>query len=160
MVCDECHGRGSNAGVEIEVCRECLDGYEPCKLHKCRQCDGSGAVCPLCRGMRFVRERAWDARYGGGYIRVSNKVGEPDDRCPKCMEGNNVNRRMETQAINKYLLRWRSEYDPEHDVEAERRAERDAYQAEWRANSGPNRWERQRRKRSEQQSPPEEEGDA
>src|SRR5262245_10572946 len=71
--CEECHGRKSNAGTELEVCQACQAGPAPCKLHKCRACDGSGQVCPYCRGMRFVREREWDTRHGGGYIRVPTK---------------------------------------------------------------------------------------
>lgn len=136
--CDECHGNGSNAGVELAFCLACQTGYEVCPLHKCRQCDGAGAVCPTCRGMRFIRDREWDPRWGGGQA----------VRCPTCTEGNNINRDREMAAVRKYLLRWRTSADAQRDLDAERRAERDAYQAEWRANNGSNKWARQRAKRA------------
>src|SRR5713101_471677 len=63
--CHRCQGHGSGAGRVLDRisnvttgeiiergCIACWDGYAngPCPAHVCHYCDGSGLVCPTCRG--------------------------------------------------------------------------------------------------------------
>ena len=100
--CDLCFGYGSHAGIALYTCQGCQTGYEPCPLHTCLQCGGTGLVCPQCRGMRFVRAHEWDAHRSTSVEVI---------RCPKCCEGNNVNVELELRVIERYMARWRADHD-------------------------------------------------
>lgn len=91
-MCSECHGHGSWNAFAVEFCKDCHQGDEPCAIHQCRACSGSGAVCPVCRGMRFCRDGH------GGII-----------RCEACCEGNNVSAPLEYRAIIRYLHRQKGQ---------------------------------------------------
>ena len=124
--CADCLGRGTlePAGI-IAECAECWEGM-PCGLHQCRSCEGAGAVCPACRGMRFLR-------LGGG------RVGP----CEFCTEGNNFNGDVERGTIRRYMLRYdigqrpgvgmRRDDDMPEKPTPEQVAE---YRAHWVANHG------------------------
>lgn len=93
-VCMACLGTGAYGFAgDISDCGICADlqrqrrGY--CGAHKCRQCDGKGVVCPICRGMRFLR-----------VPRASN--GNDIMRC-ECCEGNNVNPLTEMRLIERHI---------------------------------------------------------
>jgi hypothetical protein len=76
-ICAGCVGRGVSGGRD------------------CALCNGKGAVCPACRGMRFLRLR-----------RKYHQPWESDlARCSVCCEGNNVNEALEMQAIRAYIAR-------------------------------------------------------
>jgi hypothetical protein len=91
--CADCFGRGSSAGLELDDCHDCHAGEGPCRQHMCRRCNGSGVVCPLCRGDRRVRAAAWsNARTSVDLL-----------RCPLCCEGNNVNAAIEMRAVQYFL---------------------------------------------------------
>ena len=71
---------------------DCL-GVGHTSFGPCSRCNGKGATCPKCRGMRFVRSRQrgrqpWEAEV---------------IRCPTCTEGNNVNELAEIKAIKAYI---------------------------------------------------------
>lgn len=100
--CERCFGYGTDAGLAINLCAGCQTGPGPCPTHTCRQCDGSGLVCPQCRGMRFVRTHEWDQH---------SPFSDALDRCVKCTEGNNVSHKLEKQVIERYMARWRMEHD-------------------------------------------------
>ena len=99
--CELCRGRGSHSGLAVYTCLGCKDGYEPCPLHTCPQCGGSGLCCPKCRGMRFLRAHEFDVNRGT-VVQVI--------RCD-CCEGNNVSAQKELQLISRYMLRWRTNHD-------------------------------------------------
>lgn len=90
--CPDCGGRGTHAwdGL-LSQCGFCTQMEGPCITHKCRRCDGSGMVCPRCRGMRFLR--------------VPAPVGAELVRCDSCCEGNQVNIALERRTILRYLNR-------------------------------------------------------
>lgn len=76
-ICTSCAGRGRSGGRD------------------CSMCNGKGAVCPACRGMRFLRLR-----------KKYHQPWESDlTRCAVCCEGNNVNEALEMQAIRAYVAR-------------------------------------------------------
>ena len=80
-----------------------------CSGRGCQQCDGSGRVCPACRGMRVVRVSSqfranWHYRDGS---RCDTALPEGLNtvqltRCAVCTEGNNVNADKEAAAIQRY----------------------------------------------------------
>jgi RecJ-like exonuclease len=77
-LCIDCRGSGRNGGYG-----------------RCDRCQGKGAVCPACAGLRFVRlhhkgAQSWDCEV---------------TRCSVCMEGNNVNEMREVRAIRAYIAR-------------------------------------------------------
>jgi len=78
-------------------CRACHGQAFPCEIHKCRRCDGSGLVCPACRGDRIVQLFEWTI------ATPHIKVG----RCEICCEGNQVNSAKEQRAIDAYLAKQR-----------------------------------------------------
>lgn len=120
MRCDRCGGLGVYHGSDAEMalaighCVACMNpnAAKACGRHACHICDGSGAVCPACRGARFVRR---DVPYG-----------HPDFgqalRCETCCEGNQVSQTKERRAIERYLVG----YVPDTRTPAERDAERKA----------------------------------
>ncbi len=76
-LCFDCAGRGRNLG------------------RTCPMCNGKGAVCPACHGMRFLHMR-----------RRHHQPWEADiERCQVCCEGNNVNEALELRAIRDYIAR-------------------------------------------------------
>jgi hypothetical protein len=87
VLCIECFGKGTTR-PEAHLCLECrTQGF--CPLHRCRICQGSGVVCPRCRGMRFVR--------------MPKQFGSDAQRCTLCCEGNQVNQDKERRAIMDFL---------------------------------------------------------
>lgn len=64
-----------------------------CRGCGCHACNATGLVCPICRGMRFLRRDL--------------PVGHPDfgkiARCDGCCEGNQINPDREAQTIRAYL---------------------------------------------------------
>jgi hypothetical protein len=87
--CSECHGAGSHSyEVELAACQFCRNELAACMSHRCRMCDGSGQVCPRCRGMRFLR--------------VSLPTGAVVARCDWCCEGNQVSPAKERREIIRY----------------------------------------------------------
>jgi hypothetical protein len=58
----------------------------------CARCNGKGAVCPSCNGIRFVKQRPPYEEYSAEVI-----------RCPVCCEGNQVNDVSEVKAIRRYI---------------------------------------------------------
>lgn len=123
----------------IRDCRACADhGAEmPCRLHRCHACGGSGLVCPVCLGARFVRR---DVPYG-----------HPDFgqalRCETCCEVNNVNPNPERErrAIERYLSAYRPDTRTRAEREAERKAAAAASYAEYVRIHGDPRGRRERR---------------
>ena len=76
-ICMSCVGRGMSGGS------------------RCQMCNGKGATCPACSGMRFLRLR-----------RKYHQPWESDvGRCATCCEGNNVNEHLEIRAIRAYVAR-------------------------------------------------------
>ncbi len=122
--CPRCFGHGSFAGPGIDRttdtetgeilergCIACWEGYAegPCPAHKCHVCDGSGVVCPQCRGDRVVRrDLEWGHPDFGHWVTAERKTGQYDrcDVCCKdCTEGNNVNVDKEAAAIRRWLAK-------------------------------------------------------
>lgn len=108
VICPDCHGRQTTASAELdrcdnpgcachEYCHPCHQNHYPCFVHRCPRCDGSGLVCPACRGDRVVRIAPWDTLRNHGVAELS--------RCEVCCEGNNVNHTKEMPAIENYLRR-------------------------------------------------------
>ena len=102
--CEVCHGHGASSYYEMLACSSCTRGPHniPCPIHSCRACIGSGMVCPTCRGMRFVRS---------SFFKMTASAHDSTreiTRCPVCCEGNNVNIDRERDAIQKYLLKYRT----------------------------------------------------
>lgn len=103
-MCPACLGRRSLGGMILDKCNvpncethqhcwECHYGPGPCFLHTCPRCQGSGLVCPICRGDRIVQLGNWEtARPVVKYM-----------RCDACCEGNQVNPAKELRAIDAYL---------------------------------------------------------
>lgn len=93
-ICPECNGVGARVGrLGMNACPNCDPQQRgPCGLHRCKTCQGKGAVCPHCAGMRFVRTPSVD--WGGNSI----------ERCPSCCEGNNVSEPLEMRAIQRYIM--------------------------------------------------------
>ena len=61
--------------------------------HRCRRCNGSGLVCPECRGDRIVRTSEWNV--ASPHVKIA--------RCDSCCEGNNINPDKEQRAIAAYV---------------------------------------------------------
>lgn len=80
--------------INRAICLDCRGN--PAPLWKCRMCESTGNVCPLCRGMRFVRQPLGDGSYGDTAI-----------RCVGCCEGNQVNPIKEQAIIAAYMARFR-----------------------------------------------------
>lgn len=154
--CRDCSGWGLWRAGEAERCALCIAQTEPCDQHKCRMCDGSGFVCPDCRGMRRIRV----PRPG---------KGSEDKPCPTCREGNNVNDYREANAIRDYLTREHMRPMTPEELRAHRRElnrqakeKADAYHAEWVRMTGTlyglqrkqDRWQERSRAIEEQYGPP------
>ena len=77
-LCISCGGSGRNGGYGV-----------------CERCNGKGAVCPACQGMRFLRQRRTHAQPWETEV----------VRCPVCCEGERVNEVGEIQAIRAYIAR-------------------------------------------------------
>ncbi len=123
MRCPRCFGHGSFAGQGIDRttdtetgellergCIACWEGYAegPCPAHKCHVCDGSGVVCPQCRGDRVMRrDLEWGhPDFGKWEVPAEHKTGQYmrcDVCCKDCTEGNNVNVDKEAAAIRRWL---------------------------------------------------------
>lgn len=81
-ICSDCNGRGRKGGRE---------GWP---FAQCAACRGKGAVCPACRGMRFVREPIPGAQSDWQTHVV---------RCNRCCEGNQINDVIEMREIRRYI---------------------------------------------------------
>lgn len=101
-LCPHCYGTGTTAHErEVRACGRgqqasgtcCEEGQVYCARHRCRACQGTGVVCPSCRGMRASTERDLAG------------PGDTMTRCPVCTEGNNVNPAKEMRAIQGWLRR-------------------------------------------------------
>lgn len=87
---------------EGALCLDCGGDGQGVYGGACAMCNGKGAVCPMCRGMRFIRFRPRSRHY---YPAISVD-GNPDvRRCPVCCEGNNVNEDLELAAVLAYIQR-------------------------------------------------------
>lgn len=116
--CPQCRGHHSDAGRLLDKeldrrtnavlylgCRECwLDGGTkgPCQRHRCPVCDGSGVVCPECRGFRFLH-----ADVDAGHPQFGQLF-----RCAHCCRGNHVDPVAEAAAIAHYAAAYRRAHDP------------------------------------------------
>lgn len=106
---DDLRSRPGQPVWNLPPCEACSDrsqrGESPCPLHICEQCNGKGAVCPGCRGMRFIR--------------VPHAVGNNVERCTRCCEGNQVNDVLEMRTILAYIARsqpTQPTVTPDHEV--------------------------------------------
>jgi len=83
--------------VTTPGCIACWDSYadRPCPAHICHVCDGSGFVCPQCRGDRFIN---------GDFMPGHPQFGQAL-KCHVCTEGNGVNEDLEKRAITTYLAK-------------------------------------------------------
>ncbi len=81
--------------INRAICLDCRGN--PAPQWKCRPCDGTGNVCPLCRGMRFVRQPLGDGSYGADAV-----------RCVGCCEGNQINIIKERALIVAYMTRFKN----------------------------------------------------
>lgn len=82
----------------------CLDCRGTGDHGRCRACNGKGAVCPSCHGMRFfhLRKRT-DPGYTAGIW--DGNAQQDLVRCMTCCEGNQVNEDLEVRAIRAYIAR-------------------------------------------------------
>lgn len=92
-MCPDCFGHRSGAGLALQSCYACSQAPGPCALHKCRRCDGSGLVCPQCRGDRQVRIGEWEEQ----------EPYRESVRCDVCTEGNQINPAKESRAIERWI---------------------------------------------------------
>jgi hypothetical protein len=120
VVCPRCFGHGSSARVALDRvtdtetgevtergCIACWEGYAegPCPAHKCPICDGSGVVCPQCRGDRVVRrDLEWGHPDFGQWPDEHHATGQYM-RCDVCCEGNGINPDREAAAIRRWLVK-------------------------------------------------------
>jgi len=139
--CEHCRGRGTTERAQtIADCPDCHAVGKACDLHKCRPCDGTGGVCPTCRGMRYVRTRAFSV----------HNLHVTEARCFTCMRGNTIDRDLEDSAITAYMARWSQRLTREQiapttppdpfDWPARPTADQVAqYRADWLARNGDSR---------------------
>lgn len=90
---------------EAALCLDCA-GTGMGRFDACAMCQGKGAVCPTCRGMRFIHARRKNATpWATATGPEGHDVQADVTRCPDCCEGNNVNELLELACIKRYIAR-------------------------------------------------------